>query len=278
MPARIGKLLPWAMPGHPHPFIGQPGWSGPHDRVGCRPSRSDTHKLGSTVAIDLLPSRSTFAIPPGGPYIRFRLLQLLSPHESAGAAAPPIVDRAGSTALAPGVSGGRLTPDGFSARFQEHHRALWCIAAAIVRDRDLAHDVVQEAAVIALGKLSEFDPATSFPAWCGQVVRFVALNHRKKSVRSHARSTDPGVLAAIAPAADGQRTVSVGFTSRLAEALDTLDETARACLLMKTVMDMSYKHIAECLGIPEGTAMSHVHRSRQALRTRLTAHTTEVEP
>lgn len=205
------------------------------------------------------------------------MFQLLAPSDAAGAPSPglaaaaqPIAadgHSARSDSPPTGVNGGRLTPGGFSALFQAHHRALWCIAAAIVRDRDLAHDVVQESAVIALGKLNEFDPATSFPAWCGQVVRFVALNYRKKNVRSRVRAADPTILAATAPAAASQ--IEYVFSERLAAALDTLDDTARACLLMKTVMDMSYKHIAECLGVPEGTAMSHVHRSRQALRTRL---------
>jgi RNA polymerase sigma-70 factor (ECF subfamily) len=168
------------------------------------------------------------------------------------------------------VDGGRLTPAGFSTLYQRHHRALWCIAAAIVKDRELAYDVVQEAAVIALGKLNEFDPTTSFPAWCGQIVRFAALNQRKRNVRSHVRPTDPTVMAATAPAiAGGGPSLAGAFSGRLAEALETLDETARACLLMKIVMDMSYKHIAEALAIPEGTAMSHVHRSRQALRRQL---------
>ncbi len=56
---------------------------------------------------------------------------------------------------------------------------------------------------------------------------------------------------------------------KLSQALGMLDETARACLLMRTVMGMSYQEIAAALDVPEGTAMSHVHRSRQSLRTTL---------
>jgi RNA polymerase sigma-70 factor (ECF subfamily) len=48
-----------------------------------------------------------------------------------------------------------------------------------------------------------------------------------------------------------------------------LDEVARACLLLRTVHDMPYKQIAQVLEVPEGTAMSHVHRARQAMRQRL---------
>lgn len=161
-----------------------------------------------------------------------------------------------------------LSRDAFAQEFQAAARGLWCIAAAIVRDRTLADDVLQEAAVIALGKRHEFQPGTSFQAWAGQVVRFTALNEARKRARAIATPTDPGILAESGPAAPAI-SASASFSPPLLAALDTLDETARTCLLMRTVMDMSYKQIAAALDIPEGTAMSHVHRSRQALRTRL---------
>lgn len=211
------------------------------------------------------------------------MLQFLTPMDGAGAPPPharligiPAAASAPAAASIPdgGGHGVRLTPDQFSVLYQEHHRALWCIAAAIVRDGEQAYDVVQEAATVALGKLNEFDAATSFPAWCGQIVRFVALNHRKRNARSRVRGVDPETLSTAASPGpglpeDGSAVPDPGFSARLHEALDMLDDTARACLLMKTVMEMSYRHIAEALGVPEGTAMSHVHRSRQVLRRQL---------
>jgi RNA polymerase sigma-70 factor (ECF subfamily) len=162
----------------------------------------------------------------------------------------------------------RLDAKSFGAAFEAASRALWCIAVAIVRDRDLAHDVVQESAVVALKKLDEFDPATSFAAWAGQIVRYVALNERRRRIRAgaHEDPAVPGETAGRTPAATAS---DADLRGKLSDAVGTLDDTARACLLMRTVMDMSYKDIAATLGVPEGTAMSHVHRSRQTLRTML---------
>ena len=56
------------------------------------------------------------------------------------------------------------------------------------------------------------------------------------------------------------------FDDDLLRALGGLDETARGCLLMRVVMDMPYKEIALAMDVPEGTAASHVHRARAALR------------
>jgi RNA polymerase sigma-70 factor (ECF subfamily) len=160
-----------------------------------------------------------------------------------------------------------MDPASFGAAFESASRALWCIAAAIVKDRTLAQDVVQEAAVVALRKLDEFDPSTSFAAWAGQIVRFVALNERRRLIRS-GRHEAAGVAADSVGAAAGSVT-EADLKQKLAAAVGTLDDTARACLLMRTVMEMSYNDIGVTLGIPEGTAMSHVHRSRQALRSML---------
>jgi RNA polymerase sigma-70 factor (ECF subfamily) len=59
------------------------------------------------------------------------------------------------------------------------------------------------------------------------------------------------------------------FDDRLVGALGNLDETARICLLLRTLESMSYRDISRVLAIPEGTAMSHVHRSRRTLREAL---------
>jgi RNA polymerase sigma-70 factor (ECF subfamily) len=59
------------------------------------------------------------------------------------------------------------------------------------------------------------------------------------------------------------------FDDALAGALEELDETARACLLMRVVLDLPYKRIALALDIPEGTAASHVHRARASMRASL---------
>jgi DNA-directed RNA polymerase specialized sigma24 family protein len=62
-------------------------------------------------------------------------------------------------------------------------------------DRGKAEDVLQEAAVIALAKLDRFDPATSFPAWMGAIVRNVARNQARKDRRQATTPFPPELLA-----------------------------------------------------------------------------------
>ena len=57
-------------------------------------------------------------------------------------------------------------------------------------------------------------------------------------------------------------------------ALEELSEEARCCLLLRIVEDLAYSEIAQLLAIPEGTAMSHVHRAKATLRRRLASRAT----
>lgn len=162
-----------------------------------------------------------------------------------------------------------LSQSEFAQLFQEHARALWCVAVAVLGNRDEAEDVLQESAITGLAKRQEFVRGTSFVHWMGQVVRYTALNEGRRRRIRKASSVD-GVQAA---ARDGavREDRSEPFDDRVLAALATLDETARTCLLMRTVLDFSYRQISEALQIAEGTAMSHVHRSRMRMRAALLA-------
>jgi len=174
-----------------------------------------------------------------------------------------------------GAGPDRLGPEDFARLYQQHWRILWCAAVGVVNDRTLAQDIVQQAAVVALERLDRFVPETSFVAWMMQIVRNIALNEGRKRGRRRTGSADTGALdAAQARPGSSPGVPSItggagGFDDELAGALGRLDETARGCLLMRVVLDMPYRQIALALDIPEGTAASHVHRARAALRDAL---------
>lgn len=58
-------------------------------------------------------------------------------------------------------------------------------------------------------------------------------------------------------------------SSQLRDALDSLSEEHRMVVLMADVEGMSYKEIAEELGVPMGTVMSRLNRARKNLRSAL---------
>ena len=184
-----------------------------------------------------------------------------------------------------------LTSEQFARQFKDAGRVLWCIAAGETGDRSSADDIVQQAALVALERLDQFDPSTSFLAWMAQIVRYTAKNEVQKVRRRRTSSADPSAMDIGLPASrdngllpDESSPISrFGhllsdqnvFDDRLLKALATLDTVARSCLLLRVVLDSPYKEISLVLGIPQGTAMSHVDRARRSLRLHLTGGATE---
>lgn len=173
---------------------------------------------------------------------------------------------------------------------------LWTVAAAVLGEVSEAEDVLQEAAVLALPKLGSFDPRTSFVAWMSSFVRNVALNYSRKRGRRATRVVDAEELgmSGTAPMRNGHDLEvrrerlpidrrgelaldQAAFDDRVQGALRTLSPDARAALLLRTVLELSYQEISAVLAIPEGTAMSHVHRSRVALRQALEDEPADLE-
>jgi RNA polymerase sigma-70 factor (ECF subfamily) len=172
-----------------------------------------------------------------------------------------------------------LTPEAFARELESQRGVLLTLAAAILGRRTEAEDVLQDASTVALGKLSSFEVGTNFSAWMGQIVRYVALNHvRRRGVRD---SLAPdrideacSAAASVDEPADARLLGELSrdqdhFDDEVLAALMGLSPMARACLLLRAVQDLDYSELSRLLSIPEGTAMSHVHRARAALRAAL---------
>lgn len=173
-----------------------------------------------------------------------------------------------------------LTAEEFSARFQAGARVLWTLAAGLLGDSTEAEDVCQDAFLAAYGKRDQFEPGTNFLAWMGRFVRNVATNELRKRARRRTAVADPLSLDREIPLAgavlrpEHELYDQEAFDEQLLAGLRELADVPRSCLLLRTLRELSYAEIAALLEIPEGTAMSHVHRSRLALRARLASSPT----
>ncbi len=174
----------------------------------------------------------------------------------------------------------RLDTEQFATKFQEYYSQLWVLSAAILGDKHQAEDVVQEAAIVAMRQLDQFESGTNFVAWMSTIVRFQAFNRSRKRTRQRTQCIDPTTLdfqeSKTSPDSlplDSQASLPPDqsfFDDSVMYALENIGQVPRACLLLKTVHDLSYSDIANLLDIAEGTAMSHVHRSKAKMRQQLT--------
>lgn len=174
-----------------------------------------------------------------------------------------------------------LTPEAFARELETQRGVLLTLAAAILGRRGDAEDALQDACAVALSKLPAFEQGTNFAAWMGQIVRYVALNAlRRRAGRESLGIERTDELWYAPPCAEEPADARLlgelsrdqeHFDDDVVAALAELSPMARACLLLRAVQDLDYSDLSRLLGIPEGTAMSHVHRARAALRAALLA-------
>ena len=150
--------------------------------------------------------------------------------------------------------------------------AAYRLAWAIVRDSDDAADVVQDAYLRAHAAFAGYR-GDSAHAWLLAIVRNSALRIlRTRSRHANVISFEAAGHGAHAFSADPSpesRAAQRGEIVRLQRALDDLPVPYREAILLREIEGLSYREIAEVLGVPQGTVMSRLSRGREQLRVSL---------
>jgi RNA polymerase sigma-70 factor (ECF subfamily) len=152
------------------------------------------------------------------------------------------------------------------ALYQAQSVRLFGVANAILRDRDLAADALQDGFIRIARRAGQFDPARgAAEAWLGAIIRHAALD----IIRARGREvvTDDPNLGdeAVAPDAE-ERLAASAEGRRLRECLDGLEPKNRDGIVLAFVHGLSHPQIAERLGMPLGTVKSWIRRGLLALK------------
>jgi RNA polymerase sigma-70 factor, ECF subfamily len=153
--------------------------------------------------------------------------------------------------------------------FDEEAGRLVAMAQRIVRRRDLAEEVVQEAFIRIWTHAHQYSPERgSARGWIYAIVRNRALNLLRDGSREDLVAEDR--LEALQ---DGEQLEQImaawhrlDRNSRLKECLGRLDETRRRGILMAYVGGYTHGEIAGRLSLPLGTAKSWIRRGLLSLR------------
>lgn len=143
------------------------------------------------------------------------------------------------------------------------------VVLRIVRQRETAEDVLQEAMLQIWRAAGTFDPARgSGRGWIYTVVRHRALQEVRR------RSTDPTVpvddieplIEAFGAAQASADTGPVADARDLARCLAELEEKQRNCIVQSFVDGYTHEQLAEKLAVPLGTVKSWIRRGLLALK------------
>jgi RNA polymerase sigma-70 factor (ECF subfamily) len=159
-------------------------------------------------------------------------------------------------------------PRAYAHLVEAYQERVYAIAFGVVRNRDDAWDVAQEAFVKAYRNLDRFEGQSAFYTWLYRITTNLAIDHLRERKR---KRTEP--LEGLAPAAPADHRADPGAAADreelsrvLASAMDRLSEKHRAIIVLREVEGLSYEEMAEVLGIAKGTVMSRLFHARQKLQ------------
>jgi RNA polymerase sigma-70 factor (ECF subfamily) len=158
----------------------------------------------------------------------------------------------------------------FEEIVRRYQRRAYAVAIRILRRHDLADDVVQEAFLRAWQSLAGFDLARPFGPWIARMCANLAINHVRSPIAREQELPDGHAETPAPSGADPLHGVLEGEARRVLEqALLSLPEEQRAVFVLRTAEELSYREIADALGVQVGTVMSRLHRAREKLAVAL---------
>jgi RNA polymerase sigma-70 factor (ECF subfamily) len=172
----------------------------------------------------------------------------------------------------------------FEALVRKYSERAFRVAYRVVRDEELAADVLQEAFIKAYRGLRSFENRSAFYTWLYRIVVNLALDRRRRErpggavewADDVAHSVDVRVAQppATSPEVESAR---AEVRQLVARGVQELPDGQREVLLLREVEGLSYQEIAATMGISKGTVMSRLHYARRKMEAFLRKRGVEPE-
>ena len=158
----------------------------------------------------------------------------------------------------------------FEARLVESATLAFRVAFAVLRQRQDAEDVAQDAFVRAHRAYARLRDRNRFRAWLVRTTWRLALDRQRADRRRSARELRGGT----APESPTAERVAEGERAALLwRAIDALPEKLRTTIVLAGIEGHDIREVAALLDVPEGTVKSRLFLARQRLREHLQSET-----
>ncbi len=156
-----------------------------------------------------------------------------------------------------------VTVSGVLTRIEDCIPALRRYAAALLRNREDADDLVHDCLVRALDKLHTRRDDADVRAWLFAIMHNLFISQLRRAKARPSGEPLGETHEAIGTRPDQESSLQ---WRDLMRALNQLPVEQRTVILLVSVEDLSYAETAQVLGIPIGTVMSRLARGRERLR------------
>ncbi len=163
----------------------------------------------------------------------------------------------------------------FKLLVERYQRKVYAVALGMLKDKEEAMDVSQEAFVKVYKYLDHFKGDSSFYTWLYRITVNICIDvmRRKGSAGGEMEEFDESAPMDLSEARIGALGSRLGtnpqksalrreLAEKIQEALAAVPEKHRAILLLREVEGMSYEDLSRTLDIPKGTVMSRLFHAR----------------
>jgi len=137
------------------------------------------------------------------------------------------------------------------------------VAYSVVRHRQDAEDVAQEAFARAYVKFAQLRDAKRFRGWLVRMTWRLALDRTRAEKRRLIRET-AAAFQVGPPSVEGDA-IAAERAARLWAAIDRLPDKLRLTIVLSAIEGYDTREVADVLGVPEGTVKSRLFLARQNL-------------
>lgn len=163
----------------------------------------------------------------------------------------------------------------FKLLVERYQRKVYAVALGMLKDKEEAMDVSQEAFVKVYKYLDHFKGDSSFYTWLYRITVNICIDliRKRTGAGGEAVEFDETQVMDVSQANIGALGSRLGtnpqksalrreLAEKIQEALATVPEKHRAILLLREIEGMSYEELSRTLDIPKGTVMSRLFHAR----------------
>ncbi len=154
----------------------------------------------------------------------------------------------------------------FGQRLADSSALAFRVALSVLRNREDAEDVAQEAFLRAYRNFHRLRNRERFRAWLARIAWRLALDRRRSAVRRDLREQQSVEDAPVRTVED--LAAASEFRAQLDAAVEELPEKLRQVLILAAIEGHDMAEVARLLGLPEGTVKSRLHLARKRLMER----------
>jgi RNA polymerase sigma-70 factor (ECF subfamily) len=158
--------------------------------------------------------------------------------------------------------------EAFSALYRRVERPLFGYLMKLVRERDLAEDVMSETMLEVWRQAGRFEGRSAVRTWIFSIAHHRAVSRFRKRKESTLDDDYAATIADDAPMPD-QRAQTVGMSRLLARLMEQLTFEHREIINLAYYQELSVQEIADALGLPPNTVKTRMFYARQRLKALL---------